>query len=277
MNANRFFYSQGPAGLYMGPDHPQTHPYVLFIDPNLDVRLALGDFLESVSYRVKLAATGSEALQALEENLSFTAVIVDIALPDMEGMDLLKAIGRFNPHLPVIVLTGITELDREIRTFQHGAFAFLHKPYNREEVLALLGKAVNFHNMLERMTAIQEALQTSEERFRRVVTVSRDVIILADEQGYIIGWNEAAQTLFGYQAEEIMGHSLTTIIPDRFRAAHRQGMEHYLHIGQVHALGKTLEIQGLRKDGSEIPIELSLSTWRQKEQIIFLWCYSGDQ
>jgi PAS domain S-box-containing protein len=197
------------------------------------------------------------------------AVILDIALPDMEGTSLLKMVTRFNPLLPVIVLTSLTEVEKKIRVFQHGAAAFILKPYNREELLAVLSRAIAGGQMAQRITEVEQDLQTSEERYQLVVQASKDVIVLADAQGQIIGWNKAAQDLFGYQADEILGRSLTTIMPVRYHAAHLQGIEHYRTTGQARVLGQTLEVQGLRKDGSEIPIELSLSTWSQNEQNVF--------
>jgi PAS domain S-box-containing protein len=239
------------------------------IEPNADVQLALTDLLEAQGYQVRSRATGGEAITALVYESPCAAVILDIALPDMEGTSLLKMVTRFNPLLPVIVLTSLTEVEKKIRVFQHGAAAFILKPYNREELLAVLSRAIAGGQMAQRITEVEQDLQTSEERYQLVVQASKDVIVLADAQGQIIGWNKAAQDLFGYQADEILGRSLTTIMPVRYHAAHLQGIEHYRTTGQARVLGQTLEVQGLRKDGSEIPIELSLSTWSQNEQNVF--------
>ncbi len=242
---------------------------VLVIEPNSDVQLALTDFLEAEGYRVRIGATGAEAITALGDEFSYAAVIIDIALPDMEGMSLLKMLAHFDPHLPVIVLTGLTEIDKGIRAFKHGAVAFLRKPYNREELLALLSRSIEVRHMAQRITEVEQDLQTSEGRYQWVVQAAKDVIVLADEHGRIIGWNEAAQDLFGYQADEIIGHLLTAIMPVHYHAAHLQGIERYRTTGQARILGKTLEVQGLRKDGSEVPIELSLSTWSQSGRTLF--------
>ncbi len=253
----------------MAPNSTKKSVSVLVIEPNSDVQLALTDLLEAQGYQVKIAVTGTEAITTIGNEDPFAAVILDIALPDMEGMSLLKMIARLDPHLPVIVLTGLTEIDNGIRAFKHGAIAFIRKPYNREELLVLLSRAIEVRYMAHRITEVEQDLQTSEERYQSVVQAARDVIVLGDEQGSIVGWNAAAQNLFGYQADEIIGHPLTTIMPVRYHAAHLQGIEHYRTTGQDRVLGKTLEMQGLRKDGSEVPLELSLSTWSQNGQIIF--------
>ena len=253
----------------MTTNSPEDPVSILVIEPNADVQLALTDLLEAQGYQVRSRATGGEAITALVYESPCAAVILDIALPDMEGTSLLKMVTRFNPLLPVIVLTSLTEVEKKIRVFQHGAAAFILKPYNREELLAVLSRAIAGGQMAQRITEVEQDLQTSEERYQLVVQASKDVIVLADAQGQIIGWNKAAQDLFGYQADEILGRSLTTIMPVRYHAAHLQGIEHYRTTGQARVLGQTLEVQGLRKDGSEIPIELSLSTWSQNEQNVF--------
>ncbi len=242
---------------------------LLIIEPNTDVQMALVDFLEAEGFEISFVGTGAEAVTALESGKTFTVVILDLALPDMDGMNLLKVIGRFDPHLPVIVITGITELDRELRAFEHGALAFIRKPYNREEVLALLSRAVEVRKMSKKMHRMEEALQTSETRFQLIIKSAKDAIVLSNEQGTIIGWNEAAERLFGYPVDEMIGRPLTVLMPVRYQAAHQEGLENFRKTGKGKLIGKTLEVQGRHKDGTEIPIELTLSTWTQGEKNFF--------
>ena len=126
----------------MATNSPEDPVSVLVIEPNADVQLALTDLLEAQGYQVRSRATGGEAITALVYESPCAAVILDIALPDMEGTSLLKMMTRFNPLLPVIVLTSLTEVEKKIRVFQHGAAAFILKPYNREELLAVLSRAI---------------------------------------------------------------------------------------------------------------------------------------
>ena len=121
--------------------------YVLLIDSNLDVQLALTDLLNAQGYRVRSAASGAEAIKAIDGEISYTTVLLDPALPDMDGMSLLEALARVDPHLPVIVITGHIEIDREIQAFHHGVLAFVKKPYNREQLLVLLSRAMEVRNL----------------------------------------------------------------------------------------------------------------------------------
>ncbi|KRE51503.1 hypothetical protein ASG85_18095 [Paenibacillus sp. Soil724D2] len=101
----------------------------------------------------------------------------------------------------------------------------------------------------------------SERKFRSVIESANDAIILADSKGIIISWNTGAQLIFGYQEKDVLGKMLQIIIPERYREAHKKGMERYLSTGKPHVIGKTVELQGLREDGSEFPIELSIADW----------------
>jgi PAS domain S-box-containing protein len=111
----------------------------------------------------------------------------------------------------------------------------------------------------------EEYLLESERRFRSVVQTAKDAIILADASGNIIAWNRAAQTIFGYREDEVLGQPLTMVMPERYRNAHRQGIARLQAGGEAHVIGTTVELHGLRKDGSEFPLELSIGTWQAIE------------
>jgi diguanylate cyclase (GGDEF)-like protein/PAS domain S-box-containing protein len=114
-----------------------------------------------------------------------------------------------------------------------------------------------------------ESLQNSEIRFRSVVETATDAIISVNSRGEIIFWNDAAESMFGYSADETIGKSLTFIMPERFRDAHRRGLKRAVTTGKSKIIGKTVEMAGLRKDGREFPIELSVARWKTKEGIFF--------
>ena len=114
-----------------------------------------------------------------------------------------------------------------------------------------------------------ESLEASEERFRSVVQTANDTIISVDSRGNIVFWNKSAEIIFGYSADEVISKPLTFIMPERFREAHQKGMNRLVSTGKSKMAGKTFETFGLRKDGSEFPIELSLPTWETREGIFF--------
>jgi adenylate cyclase len=94
-----------------------------------------------------------------------------------------------------------------------------------------------------------------------VIASATDAIVTSGEDGRILTWNAAAERIFGYEASEVVGESLTTLMPERFRELHRAGHARVVETGETRVIGQTVQLAGLRRDGTEFPIELSLSTW----------------
>jgi PAS domain S-box-containing protein/hemerythrin-like metal-binding protein len=107
----------------------------------------------------------------------------------------------------------------------------------------------------------EDALRESEALFRAVSESAHDAIVTADSSGKIIKWNPSAGQMFGYSESEAIGQSLTFLMPNRFRDRHAAGMSRVRAGGEPHVMGKPIELVGLRKDGSEFPLDLSLAQW----------------
>ena len=116
---------------------------------------------------------------------------------------------------------------------------------------------------------MSEAMHESEARLRAIVETASDAIIGADQGGGVIYWNPAAEAIFGYTAEEMTGQPLTRIMPERFRDAHTAGMRRLATTGHSRVIGQTLELAGLRKDGTEFPLELTLASWKSGAELFF--------
>ncbi len=116
---------------------------------------------------------------------------------------------------------------------------------------------------------LEAELRASEERFRTLAHTAADAIVSADGTGSLTYLNPAAERLFGYGNDEARGQPIAILMPERFREAHRRGLERYLQTGESRVLGRSLELVGLRKDGTEVPIELSLGSWRRGEEVAF--------
>jgi PAS domain S-box-containing protein len=115
----------------------------------------------------------------------------------------------------------------------------------------------------------EEALRASERKFRSVVESATDAIVLADNAGNILAWNKGAQAIFRYDEAELLGESLTRLMPERYRDAHRRGLERFRSTGESRVIGRPVQLQGLRKDGSEFPLELALSSWQAGEDTFY--------
>jgi PAS domain S-box-containing protein len=99
-----------------------------------------------------------------------------------------------------------------------------------------------------------------EESLAEVLQTALLAAIVVDRTGYIVGWNSKAEEVFGWTREQMIGRSLvSTIVPPRHREAHDRGFRRYMETGEGPILGHAIEMSGLRSDGREFPIEISIS------------------
>lgn len=112
-------------------------------------------------------------------------------------------------------------------------------------------------------------LQVSQENLQAVFDTAHDAIVSADASGTITQWNMAAERIFGYPPNQVIGQPLTLLIPEKFHVAHRDGWERYRSTGVSHFIGKTVELTGRRADGTEFPLELALATWKTSQGTFF--------
>lgn len=106
----------------------------------------------------------------------------------------------------------------------------------------------------------EAAMRASEARRGIVLDVALDAIVSIDEDGAILEFNPMAETTFGYRREEVIGRDVADmLIPPSLRERHRAGMRRYLRTGESDIIGKRVELAGMRRDGSEFPIELAIT------------------
>ena len=118
----------------------------------------------------------------------------------------------------------------------------------------------------------ERELFESEQKFRSISSSALDAIIMMDHRGHISFWNEAAQKIFGYSFDEIQNKELHLLLaPEKYRTAYIKGFRHFQKTGTGPAVAKTLEFSALRKDGTEFPIDLSVSALQLQGQ----WCSVG--
>ncbi len=122
---------------------------------------------------------------------------------------------------------------------------------------------------VKRRKLAEETIYDSEERFRSVAENASDSIIYIDSRGEIIFWNKASENIFGHSAEEVVGQLVTIIMPERYRADHENGIKGFIETGESKFGGNAIELIGLKKGGSEFPLELSISSWKIRDDTFF--------
>jgi PAS domain S-box-containing protein len=106
-----------------------------------------------------------------------------------------------------------------------------------------------------------------------VLETALDAVVVMKSDGVVADWNDRAAGVFGWSRDEAVGRTMADlIIPERYREAHRNGLQRYLKTGIGSVLGTRIEVAGLRKNGKEFPVELSISPVGDGKSILFVGC-----
>jgi PAS domain S-box-containing protein len=113
------------------------------------------------------------------------------------------------------------------------------------------------------------ALRESEEHYRAVAEAAPDAIITIDSASTILIVNPAAERIFGYSTEELIGQPLTTLMPEYLRHLHTAGITRYLETGSKHIHWSAVQLPGLHKTGNQIPLEISFAEFTRDGRRFF--------
>src|SRR5919202_2903933 len=116
---------------------------------------------------------------------------------------------------------------------------------------------------------LSDELRKSEARYRTVLDAAFDAIVTITPDGKVRWFNRGAERIFGYRAEEVIGQPITLLMPERYRNLCVASLHRYLRTGEARVVGGTTELVGLRKDGSEFPIEMSLGEAHENGDRLF--------
>jgi PAS domain S-box-containing protein len=135
-----------------------------------------------------------------------------------------------------------------------------HNTVLRDENGDINGVLSSGEDITERKKA-EATLRESEQKFRSITNTAKDAIVIIDSEGRISHWNPEAERMFGYAPHETLGRQMLTLLaPERYHEAFHKGFSLFIKTGQGPAVGKTMELEAIRKGGTEFPIEISLST-----------------
>jgi PAS domain S-box-containing protein len=167
--------------------------------------------------------------------------------------------GVFWPQSVYGVLTA-----SEWRWLEHAAwvvfediFLILSCLRSTHEMWEIAERTAALEQEIHRRQSVEAELRRSQARKEAILEAALDSVILMDDAGRVVQFNPAAEKTFGWQGAEAVGKELAElIIPSALRAGHRQGLAHYLHTGTAKIFNRRLELTAVRKDGTELPVEV---------------------
>src|SRR5579872_1930696 len=170
---------------------------ILIVDDEVEIREGLELLLATEGYSTASAETGEAGLSLLEEK-PFDLLLLDVSLPDRNGLDLLKEIRRRDPHLPVVLITAYGSIDMARTAFKSGAMDYITKPWSNDELLAQVAQAVESRRLREENLQLKRALKQrfnfpsivgKSDRMQQLldlvaqVAPSRSTVLISGESG----------------------------------------------------------------------------------------------
>jgi PAS domain S-box-containing protein len=234
----------------------------------------------------------NEALQTLVTSSPLAIVALDPegavtlwnpAAQRMFGWTEEEVVGQRTPWVPVekrheqkVLLDtlrrgGIVTGMEAVRVRKDGAS--LHVRISAAPLRDAEGEVVGMLGLIADITeqkAAQEALRESEAMAAGVVESSLDCIVVMDHLGRIVEFNPAAEGTFGYSRQEILGRKVADLMPVRYRERHQTAIVRVVETGEARILGDRIEATGLRSDGTEVPVELTITRVAGKEPPQFI-------
>jgi PAS domain S-box-containing protein len=186
-----------------------------------------------------------------------TAILLVKLIPDALRLPSPTALRRANANLAVEIMER-KRAEEHVRKLNDE----LEKRVT-ERTQELQSANQNLEREVAERQQVETALRESENRLRAVLDSALSAVVVISTDELILDWNSRAEAMFGWSRQDALGKELgETIIPLRYREAHRRGLAHFLSTGQGPVIGRLLEMQAMKRGGDEFPVELSISALR---------------
>jgi len=190
------------------------HPRILIVDDEPRMRESLDILLSNEGYATQAAQCGQEAIEILSHH-EYDVALVDMVMPDMTGPQLMDHIKTLHPKTFIIAITGHASLDSALGALRKGAYDYLKKPFEHEELINTIQNALNQVRLTREKQTMREQLNVSQERFEYLVQNSPDIIYMLDNQGKFSFVSKTVERLLGLKADHVIGNHYSVLIYGR--------------------------------------------------------------
>ena len=250
---------------------------ILCIDDEPAALKLRAQILENAGHTIAMASSAPEGLGKFQME-HFDLVVSDHVLGRGTGTELARQLRAVKPDVPILILSGTSEIPADIEHADgflsklEGPKIFLEKvtdllTHFKGRLAASRGEAV-----LDQMgsAASDEELRVSQARLAAIIGSTMDAIITVDEEQRIVLFNRAAERIFGYRAQQIMGKPLDMLIPEDLRVAHRVHIRNFGETGVTsRSMSSPRTLNALRASGEQFPIEATISQVKAAGQKLF--------
>ena len=177
---------------------------ILIVDDDESICKTMNLIFEAKGYDIETVNTGQEAIAAAQRS-PYNLAILDIRLPDMDGVDLFTRLFEMNADLEIIMITGYASIETAVDAMNKGAAAYITKPLNMDEVLATVNRALEKQQLTREKLRADAALQESEEKYRTILENIEEGYYEVDLSGNFTFFNKSLCELLGRSEDELMG------------------------------------------------------------------------
>lgn len=199
------------------PDHLKTLDKsefrILLIDDNINLLHSTKAIIEANGYNCILADGGESGLNVLRTT-PIDIVLLDLAMPEIDGYQVLEIIQDENIQCDVIVVSGEATFENATKVFREGALDFLNKPYIPSQLIGIIDNVAYKISLKRYLKHISQSLEESEKRYRFIVSNSPDIIYMIDQKGFFTFVNERVYDLLGYRPEDLIGEHFSALVFD---------------------------------------------------------------
>jgi len=226
---------------------------LLLEDDSADSELIRATLINGgINCEIKQVETRADFLAELQ-NDNLDLILSDYSLPQFDGISALKIAQETCPEIPFILVSGVLGEERAIEALKDGATDYVLKQ-SLERLLPSVQRAMRESQERRELKRAEESLRQTDDMLRAVVDASPVAIITLSLDYQVLTWNKTAEQIYGWEKFEIL-HQLLPVIPESSESAFRGCVERVLQNQTL----KNLEFRHLRKDGSEVDINVSLA------------------
>ncbi len=251
---------------------------VLILDDEAHVVGVLAEYLEGEGYACTSTTSPVEAMDYLRGQRQFAALLTDLKMPEMHGIEVVREARQIDGDLAIIVVTGLSDIKNAIQAMRLGAEDYVLKPFDLGEISLSVSRAIEKRDLLiqrreherelerrvreatQDLERINTELRATKQYLENLIHSTVDAIITTDEAGVVTFVNEGAVRMLGYGREDWCGKPL-----EQFLAGGREEAWHARRLLDDGGMLQNYEIDLVHKSGTTVPTSMSLSFVRDSD------------
>ena len=217
------------------------------------------------AYHIEKASSGEKCLQKLQGE-KFDVLLLDYALPDGNGLNWLRRFNELGIGIPTIFVTAKGDPRLAVEAMKEGVFDYINRSAECAKAFPfVVQRAVEGHSLMLEKVRLQRELIETKNFLESIVEKAGDAISVVDLEGKILFWNEGAERIYGYKAEEAVGKNLSELLSpldEKSRAEEKRSTEELMVRVQRGEVIPHVEVKRRAKDGREIMTSMTISPLR---------------